>query len=94
VFFAKFLPSTESHHVTRHELIGIEGTAIYPISESVGTGRVFDKLHTLRQFDCRVWTGERAIAEGEKIIIMEYDAENKLFYVRPAGALFEEKEKE
>jgi membrane protein implicated in regulation of membrane protease activity len=82
--FARLIPSVESHHVERNELIGCEGTALYPISDSAGTVRLYDRLRNLRQLDSRTYgIGAGIIPEGTTIVVMEYDKERQVFLVAP-----------
>ncbi|WP_395091368.1 hypothetical protein [Armatimonas sp.] len=78
----RFLPTSQSFSVKRHELIGREGTAIYPITESSGTVRLYDSLGTLRQLDCRTVLGGAAIPMDTKVIVIDYDRERQVFTVQ------------
>ena len=78
----RFLPTSQSFSVKRHELIGREGTAIYPITESSGTVRLYDSLGTLRQLDCRTVQGGAAIPMDTKVIVLDYDRERQVFTVQ------------
>jgi membrane protein implicated in regulation of membrane protease activity len=79
---ARLAPTTETHAVARHELIGSEGVAIYRITTNSGTARLYDKLKNLRQLDCRTFAGDDDIPEGEKVIVVDYDSERQVFTVR------------
>jgi hypothetical protein len=82
--FARLIPSVESHHVERNELIGCEGTALYPITESAGTIRLFDRLRNLRQLDSRVYGANPSeIPSGTTVVVMDYDKQRQVFLVAP-----------
>jgi hypothetical protein len=82
--FARLIPSVESHHVERNELIGCEGTALYPITESSGTIRLFDRLRNLRQLDSRAYgTDASVIPAGTTVVVMDYDKQRQVFLVAP-----------
>jgi hypothetical protein len=87
--FARLLPSVESYHVVRSELIGREGTALYPISQTAGTARLYDALRNLRQLDCRIPEGDAPIGEGERLVVTDYDPARQVFTVRRPERVFE-----
>lgn len=78
----RFLPTSESFSVKRHELIGREGTAIFPITENSGTVRLYDSLGTLRQLDCRIVMGGAAIPMETKVMVVDYDRARQVFTVQ------------
>ena len=88
----RYLPTSESFSVGRSELIGKEGTAIYPVTEASGTVRLYDTLGTLRQLDSRVVKGGATIPENTKVIIMDYDRERQVFTVQRWDDLVRTKE--
>jgi hypothetical protein len=82
--FARLIPAVESHHVERNELIGCEGTALYPITESAGTIRLFDRLRNLRQLDSRAYgANPPEIPSGTTVVVMDYDKQRQVFLVAP-----------
>lgn len=85
---ARMAPATETHAVARHELIGCEGVAIYPITAVSGTARLYDRLKNLRQLDCRIFAGDDDIPEGVKVTVVDYDAERQVFTVRRPESIF------
>ncbi|MGC4042365.1 MAG: DUF1449 family protein [Armatimonas sp.] len=85
---ARLAPATETHSVARHELIGCEGVAIYPITATSGTARLYDRLKNLRQLDCRTFTGDDDIPEGARITVVDYDTERQVFTVRRPESVF------
>nr|WP_309690324.1 OB-fold-containig protein [Armatimonas sp.] len=78
----RFLPTSQSFSVKRHELIGREGTAIHPITESSGTVRLYDSLGTLRQLDSRTMPGGAVIPQDTKVIVIDYDRARQVFTVQ------------
>jgi membrane protein implicated in regulation of membrane protease activity len=88
----RFLPVSQSFSVARHELIGREGVAIYPITESSGTVRLYDKLGTLRQLDSRTVPGGAVIPQDTKVIVVDYNRERQVFTVQKWDDLVQTKE--
>jgi membrane protein implicated in regulation of membrane protease activity len=86
----RLAPSTESHAVQRHELIGGEGVALYPITQRAGTVRLHDRLKNLRQLDCRTPEGDDDIPEGTKVTVVDYDPARQVFFVRRPEKVFTE----
>ena len=78
----RYLPTSESFSVGRSELIGREGTAIYPVTEISGTVRLYDQLGTQRQLDCRTMAGSSVIPADTKVIVVDYDRERQVFTVQ------------
>lgn len=78
----RFFPLNESYSVGRHELIGQEGVAIYPITETSGTVRLHDKLGTLRQLDSRIAKHGATIPENTRVVVVDYDRESQVFTVQ------------
>lgn len=86
----RLLPTHQSFSVARHELIGVEGTAIYPITATAGTVRLYDRLKTLRQLDCRVAAGAEPLPEGARVVVTDYDPQRQIFTVCRPEAIFGE----
>ncbi|MES2464773.1 MAG: hypothetical protein V4671_29770 [Armatimonadota bacterium] len=83
VQFARLIPSVESHHVERNELIGCEGTTLYPVTDTSGTVRLYDRLRNLRQLDSRTYGATATIPQGTTVVVMEYDRQREVFLVAP-----------
>jgi membrane protein implicated in regulation of membrane protease activity len=88
----RFLPTSQSFSVGRHELIGREGVAIYPITETSGTVRLHDKLGTLRQLDSRTVAKGEIIPRDTKVVVIDYDRERQVFTVQKWDDLVQTKE--
>lgn len=86
----RWLPTHQSFSVTRSELIGVEGTAIYPVTETAGTVRLYDRLHTLRQLDSRTRPGATPLPEGAKVVVCDYDPQTQIFIVCRPEEIFED----
>jgi hypothetical protein len=78
---ARLVPRTQSYGVARHDLRGRSARVRFPISETFGSATVVDPHNFPYEVDCRVRPGEPPIPVGTSVFLMEYDAEQNVFYV-------------
>jgi len=79
---SKIMPATETYSLSNRQLVGRIAEARYPITETSGSALLRDEFGNLHEFSCRLVSGEREIEAGYKVIIMDYDEEEKVFAVR------------
>lgn len=80
---AKIMPQTETYAVSNQQLVGKRAQALFNITEEFGRARLRDNSGNLIGVPCRVGPGEREIPSGSRVVLLHYDAERKLFLVRP-----------
>jgi len=76
---AKIMPTGESYATTPQQLVGKVATARFRITATSGTAQLYDNYGNLHEVSCRVPPGEPEFAQGEKVVLMEYDEERKVF---------------
>lgn len=78
------IPRTESAAVSRHNLVGFSGTAIFPITATSGQIHLRDQFGTLHQAPARVRPEQPSIPRGTAVLVLDIDADGGLFIVEPA----------
>jgi hypothetical protein len=81
----RYLPLNETTARRRHELLGLNGEALYAINDRFGMAAVRDDRGELYQVPCRVEAGSDIIAKGTVVRLVGYSAKDKLFYVVGRG---------
>ncbi|MEZ4608208.1 MAG: hypothetical protein R2865_15815 [Deinococcales bacterium] len=74
----KLLKSPKSS-LSSHEFVGLKGQAIYSISPEGGVAHVKDPYGNIHRLVCRSYEG--MIAANHEILISEYVADKKFYYV-------------
>jgi hypothetical protein len=80
---ARIMPATETYATTKRELVGKRAETRFAITEQFGRAQLHDNFGNLLEVSCRVRPGEPPIPIGSRVVLMEYDAENQAFFVRP-----------
>ncbi len=80
--FARVMPSNETYGVTRMQLIGNLGAAVFRITETTGTIHVKDQYGTLHREQAKVDPGCPEIPAGSDIIVVDFDDSDKRFIVK------------
>jgi len=78
---ARWLPTCETTARRRHELLGSVGEAIFAINEKFGLSSIRDAQGELYQVPCRVDAGQPALAKGERVKLVAYNAKEGIFRV-------------
>lgn len=81
-FLAKLAPDESSSASHSEELEGRSGEATARITETGGAAFVRDATGTLHQIAVRIGPDEEAIARGQQILVLAYDAEEGRYRVR------------
>ena len=90
---ARWLPSTESHAATKHDLTGRIGTVVLPVGTAAGTVHVRDDRGNLHQIACHVesaphngvsGSGAPTIPKGAEVIVVSYDEATGRYLVVPS----------
>lgn len=74
----RFMPSSESYNVTKHDLIGRTGTLVLPAGAERGLAQVSDRQGNVFNVTCR--TDGAEIPSGQEVLLLEY-AEDKDTYL-------------
>jgi hypothetical protein len=70
----------------KHELVGALGTvASARVDQAFGEIRVSDAARNEMLVHARVRAGERPLARGESVVLVDYDVDHELFFVVPSG---------
>jgi len=67
---ARFMPKDETYGVTRDALVGLTGTVVYPVSDTMGRVHVFDEHRTLHVETARLRTGNGPIPRGKEVLVV------------------------
>jgi len=78
---ARWMPTTETSARPRAALVASSGEALYTIDQTFGMASVRTRDGDLFQLPCRTYEGRRPIAKGKPVLLVDYDARRKLFYV-------------
>jgi len=80
--FARFMPRTQTYGVDREDLVGSVGVAGYPgVSQRFGEARVYDVHNNQHIVACRIRLDGDPVKTGEKILLIDYDRNNRVFLV-------------
>ncbi len=63
------------------DLIGLEGRAVYAITEASGVAHVKDPYGNIHRISCRALAGHREILAGEPLTIKDYDSSSGAYLV-------------
>ncbi len=80
---ARIMPLDESTAVSRREMVGRLGEALYDINETFGMMIVKDDRGERYQLPCRTGPGAPVIGKGQPVLLVHYDQEKEQFIVRP-----------
>jgi hypothetical protein len=81
----KILPLDENYAVSDVQLVGRRAKVRFTITPVSGTAQLNDQYGTLHEVPCRLKSDEQEIKSlppGTPIILLDYDREKKVFYVR------------
>jgi len=71
----RFMPTTETYRVSRHDFAGCTGTLLQPANPTDGYAQVKDHEGNVHNVKCRTIRGE--LPKGGDILVIEYDEENQ-----------------
>jgi hypothetical protein len=80
---ATYMPLTETSAKRHEALLGHVGEAMYAIDRSFGMASVRDKTAGTMQVPCRVGDDREPIAKGSPVLLVSYDATDKMYTVIP-----------
>jgi hypothetical protein len=80
---AKVMPSTETYGLDEREFVGSTAEVRFTLTEVSGTATFYDRLRNYQEVQCRVKTGETPIPPGIRVVLLNYNEEQKFFFVRP-----------
>lgn len=80
---SKVMPGTETHCISEADLVGKFATAKYSITENFGSATLYDEYDHFQEVTCRVEAGEEKISAGTKVVLVQYNAGDRSFFVRP-----------
>lgn len=80
--FGRLLPNEETYGVSRFELVGSLGKAVFITSETGGTVDIADKYGTVHRVQAKVEPGQGEIPRGAAVIVVDFDEDDKRFLVR------------
>lgn len=78
---ARWLPTSATYALRRHDLLGAVGEAIYQIDHETGLVAVRDRHGDLFQVPGRVHDGREPIAKGRQVRLVAYNGKKQAFYV-------------
>lgn len=89
VLVSRMIPPDTTSAVSRPQLLGSTGHAVFPITETAGRVHVYDAFGTLHAESCRLEKGQSPIDKGCEVLLIDYDDQRRLFLVErlsPAAA--------
>jgi membrane protein implicated in regulation of membrane protease activity len=78
-----WMPTMETYARRTGELVGSAGEATYDIDHQFGVAHVRDSRGDLFQVPCRVYPDDKPIQKGSKVLLVDYDDDQKMFFVTP-----------
>jgi len=79
--FARLMPASAGNAPPKTSLVGRVGEALYNIDHKFGLAAVRDPKGELYQVPCRIYPDRPVIPKGDKVLLVDYDTDEKLFYV-------------
>jgi membrane protein implicated in regulation of membrane protease activity len=79
----RFMPTMETYARRTGELVGTAGEATYDIDQQFGLAHVRDSRGDLFQVACRVYPDDKPIQKGTKVLLVDYNDDQKWFFVTP-----------
>ena len=80
-FIGRVMPGTETFGITRLEMVGSIGHAVYPVSENAGTVNISDTYGTVHRVQAKTGPGGEPIPAGTEVIAVDFDEQDKRFVV-------------
>lgn len=75
----RYLPSSESYPISRHDFAGCTGSLLLPADSSSGYAQIKDPEGNVHNIQCR--TTGAALPKGTAILVVEYDEATKTFVI-------------
>ncbi len=79
---AAIMPATETYALKNEDFVGTVAITRYSVTEKSGSATFYDEHKAFQEVPCRVFQGKRFIPANTRVILMKYDAEEKIFFVR------------
>ena len=84
-FISRMLPNEETFGVSRHELVGLTGKAVFSISAKGGTVDIRDKYGTVHREQAKLGVEKEDIPSGTEVLVVDYDVSDHKFIVKGGG---------
>ena len=81
VLVSRMIPPDTTSAVSRPQLLGSTGHAVYPITDTGGRVHVYDAFGTLHAESCRLENGQSPIEKGCEVLLIDYDDQRRVFLV-------------
>jgi hypothetical protein len=78
---ARWMPTTETYAEPIAKLVGRSAEAMFNIDQQFGMAAVRNRKGDLFQIPCRIYPDRQPIPKGERVLLVDYDADQKFFYV-------------
>jgi membrane protein implicated in regulation of membrane protease activity len=82
---ARTLPTEETFGVSRRELIGLTGKAVFTISAKGGTVDIKDKYGTVHREQAKTGEENSNVISGTEVLVLDYDVTDHKFVVKGGG---------
>jgi hypothetical protein len=79
----RYMPATETYARRHRDLVGSVGQAMFSITDRFGLALVDDDRGLRHQVPCRTEEDAPVIAKGERVLLINYDANVGLYRVIP-----------
>lgn len=81
--FARYMKPVESYHQNTGTFVSNEGAVIQTVTGISGVVRTKDRFGSQLDFQARVRSGEKPLVSGTKVVLIDYIAESRYYYVMP-----------
>ena len=81
VLVARMIPPDVTSAVSRQQLLGRTGHAVFPVTDTTGSVHVYDPFGTLHAESCRLEKGQSPIEKGCEVLLIDYDDQRRVFLV-------------
>lgn len=82
---ARMLPTEETFGVSRHELVGLTGKAVFTVSAKGGTVDIRDKYGTVHREQAKTGDEDGSVLSGTEVLVLDYDVSDHKFVVKGGG---------
>lgn len=82
---ARLLPAEETFGVSRRELIGLTGKAVFTISAKGGTIDIHDRYGTVHREQAKTGEADIDVMSGTEALVLDYDDSDHKFIVKGGG---------
>ena len=82
---ARMMPPMENYAVSRYQLVGLLGKAVFKMSPTSGTIDIADQYGTVHRVQAKTEVGKDTLERGASVIVIDFDENDKRYIVRSSS---------